>query len=142
MYASVSKFGACAGIEVTASHNPIDYNGMKIVGRGSLPLSSQEFKAIKELAEANSFIQNRKKGVVFDKKEVARAAYIEKILSFVDCSRLKPLKIVINSGNGAAGPTLDAINKKSNEKGCQNKFCLCAPRPKSNFSQWHSQPPT
>ena len=37
MYGAVSQFSACAGIEVTASHNPIDYNGMKIVGRGSQP---------------------------------------------------------------------------------------------------------
>ena len=43
MYAAVTEFGACAGIEVTASHNPIDYNGMKIVGRGSKPLSDDEF---------------------------------------------------------------------------------------------------
>ena len=45
VYAAVTEFDACAGIEVTASHNPIDYNGMKIVGRGSKPLSDQEFKA-------------------------------------------------------------------------------------------------
>ena len=48
VYAAVSEFGACAGIAVTASHNPIDYNGMKIVGRGSQPLSDDEFEAIKE----------------------------------------------------------------------------------------------
>ena len=51
MYAAVTEFDACAGIEVTASHNPIDYNGMKIVGRGSQPLSDEEFEAIKDLAE-------------------------------------------------------------------------------------------
>ena len=133
VYASVSKFGACAGIEVTASHNPIDYNGMKIVGRGSLPLSSQEFKAIKELAEDNIFIQPQKKGVVLNKKEVARAAYIEKVLGFVDCSRLKPLKIVINSGNGAAGPTLDAINKNLTEKGVKTNFVFVHHDPNPTF---------
>ena len=133
IYASVIEFGACVGIETTASHNPIDYNGMKIVGRGSRPLSDKEFRAIKELAEANSFIQNRKKGVVLDKKEVARAAYIEKVLSFVDCSRLKPLKIVINSGNGAAGPTLDAINKKLVEGGVKTNFVFVHHEPDSNF---------
>ena len=63
VYASVSEFGACAGIEVTASHNPIDYNGMKIVGRGSQPLSEKEFGRIKALAEENSFPQPKQKGV-------------------------------------------------------------------------------
>ncbi len=133
VYASVSEFGACAGIEVTASHNPIDYNGMKIVGRGSLPLSDQEFSAIKELAEGNSFIPPQKTGVVFNKKEVARAAYIEKVLGFVDCSRLKPLKIVINSGNGAAGPTLDAINKKLTEKCVKTNLIFVHHDPNPDF---------
>ena len=112
VYAAVSEFGACVGIEITASHNPIDYNGMKIVGHNSKPLSEQEFGLIKDLAEENNFDKPQKSGIVINKKEAARAAYVEKVLGFVDCSNLKPLKIVINSGNGAAGPTLDAINKK------------------------------
>ena len=102
MYAAVTEFNACAGIEVTASHNPIDYNGMKIVGRASKPLSEQEFRLIKSLAEESNFSQSQKTGVVFDKKEVASAAYVDKVLEFVDCANLKPLKIIINSGNGAA----------------------------------------
>ena len=111
VYASVSEFGACAGIEVTASHNPIDYNGMKIIGRGSQPLSEQEFGLIKGFAEENNFSYAQQTGTVLDKKDVARAAYVEKVLDFVDCSKLKPLKIVVNSGNGR-GTTMDAINKK------------------------------
>ena len=86
VYASVSEFGACAGIEVTASHNPIEYNGMKIVGRGSQPLSEQEFGLIKVLAGENNFSQPLHTGAVLDKKEVARAAYVEKVLGFVNCS--------------------------------------------------------
>ena len=65
MYAAVTEFDACAGIEVTASHNPIDYNGMKIVGRGSKPLSEHEFGLIKDLAEENNFSQPQKTGVRF-----------------------------------------------------------------------------
>ena len=133
VYAYVAESGACAGIEVTASHNPIDYNGMKIVGRGSKPLGDKEFQAIKDLAEGNNFIKPQKQGVVLNKKEVARAAYVEKVLSFVDCSRLKPIKIVINSGNGAAGPTLDAINKKLNEKGVKTKFVFLHHDPDPTF---------
>ena len=105
-----------AGVEVTASHNPIDYNGMKIVGRGSKPLSDNEFDRIKDLEEENNFFQSQKTGSVLDKKEVARAAYIEKVLEFVDLLNLRPLKILINSGNGAAGPTVDALHKKLKKK--------------------------
>ena len=54
MYAAVSEFNADAGIS-TASHNPIDYNGMKIVKGGSQPLTSKEFSNIKRLAEENTF---------------------------------------------------------------------------------------
>ena len=133
VYAFVSEFGACAGIEVTASHNPIDYNGMKIVKRGSQPLNEQEFGLIKELAEENKFDHPQKEGVVINKKKVARAAYVEKVLGFVDGSYLKPLKIVINSGNGAAGPTVDAINKKLVEMGIKTNFFFVHHNPDPNF---------
>ena len=133
VYASVSEFDACGGIEITASHNPIDYNGMKIVGRGSKPLSEKEFGLIKDLAERNNFFQPLHTGVVLDKKKLARATYVEKILRFVDCSKLKPLKIVINSGNGASGPTLDAINKKLTEKGVETNFVFLNHYPDPTF---------
>ena len=83
-----------------------------MISRTAKPLSDQEFRAIKTLAEGNSFIQPENKGMVLNKKEEARSAYIKKVLGFVDSTKLKPLKIVINSGNGAAGPTVDAIIKK------------------------------
>ena len=133
VYASVSEFGACAGIEVTASHNPINYNGMKIVGCDSKPLSDWEFKSIKNLAEERNFYKAQKKGVVLDKKDAARTAYVEKVLGFVNCLSLKPLKIVINSGNGAAGPTLDAITKKLTEKGVKTNFVLVHHDPDPTF---------
>ena len=132
VYASVSEFGACVGVEVTASHNPIDYNGMKIVGRGSAPLKNNEFQAIKDLAEVSNFIQSAKKGAVLNKKEAARTAYVEKVLGFVDCKELKSLKIVINSGNGAAGPTLDAINEKLTES-MQTNFIFVQHDPDPTF---------
>ncbi len=133
MYAAVTEFGACAGIEVTASHNPIDYNGMKIVGSGSQPLCEQEFGLIKDLAEENNFSQPQQMGVVLNKKEAARTAYVEKVLGFVDCSNLKPLKIVVNSGNGAAGPTLDALNKKLKEKNVKTNFVFVHHNPDPTF---------
>ena len=106
---------------------------MKIVGRGSQPLSEHEFGQIKILAEENNFSQPQHTGAVFDRKKVARAAYVEKVLGFVNYSNLKPLKIVINSGNGAAGPTVDAINKKLIEMGVETKFIYLHHDPDPTF---------
>ena len=133
MYAAVTEFNTCAGVEVTASHNPINYNGMKIVGRGSKPLNEKEFGLIKDLAEENNFSQPQKRGYILNKKEVVRAAYVEKVLGFVDCSKLKPIKIVINSGNGAAGPTLDAIGEQLVKKGVKTNFVFVHHDPDPTF---------
>ena len=67
MYWAVPEFGACAGIEITASHNPINYNGLKIVKSGSQPLDDQEdFQAIRMLAENQTWVENHSKGSVQD----------------------------------------------------------------------------
>lgn len=110
MYHAVSHFRADGGICVTASHNPMDYNGMKMVRAGSAPLDAASGLAqIKTLAETNEFSSGEKKGATLDVSAEARAAYVETVLSFVDISALKPLRVVVNAGNGAAGPTFDAI---------------------------------
>ena len=113
MYWAVTEFGACAGIEVTASHNPINYNGMKIVKSGSRPLDDEEdFQVIKALANSQAWKSSSSNGSVKNIAVKARSLYVDKVLSFADVSQLKPLKIVINSGNGASGPTLDVIIDK------------------------------
>ena len=110
MYWAVTEYKADAGIIVTASHNPINYNGMKIVKKGSKPLDDVlDFKVIKKIAENKNWTQNTQRGTISDITEEARAKYVSVVLKFIDISKLKPLKIVINSGNGAAGPTFDAI---------------------------------
>ena len=113
MYWAVTEFCACAGIEVTASHNPINYNGMKIVKSGSRPLDDTgEFRVIKALAESGEWFVSSHSGHLIDKSVEARAKYVSKVLSFVDLDAVRPLKVVVNSGNGAAGPTFDAIAKR------------------------------
>ena len=95
---------------MTASHNPINYNGMKIVKSGSRPLNdAEDFQAIKRLAESQAWTQGNTRGVARDITGAARHAYVTRVVSFCDIKKLKPLKIVVNSGNGAAGPTFDAI---------------------------------
>ncbi|MFU8899697.1 MAG: phosphomannomutase [Roseinatronobacter sp.] len=110
MYHAVTHFGADGGICVTASHNPMDYNGMKMVRAGSAPLDAQTGLAtIQALAEADGFGPARFGGRLCDRAAEARAAYVATVVSFVDIAALQPLKIVVNAGNGAAGPTFDAV---------------------------------
>lgn len=133
MYNAVSHFNADAGIEVTASHNPIDYNGFKIVKSGSKPLSAKEFAEIKHLSEENIFLTFQNKGFVSDVKLTAREAYLAKLLNFIDVKKLKPLKVIINSGNGAAGPVIDALSKVLVAKGVSTDFVLVHHQPNSSF---------
>ena len=133
VYAAVTEFEADFGIEITASHNPINYNGMKIVKRGSKPLSDMEFKIIRELAERNQYKLQNNQGFVLDKSLDAREAYLNKIINLVDVESLEPLKIVINSGNGAAGPVIDSLNEKLEKKGIKTNFHYVCHKPDSSF---------
>lgn len=96
------------GIMVTASHNPPDYNGMKFVREGSRPISADSgLVEIRELAERNEFPAPTNRGSV--SKHDIYPAYIAHLLSYIDCAALKPLKIVVNAGNGGAGPVVDRL---------------------------------
>lgn len=113
IYFATTYLEADGGIEVTASHNPIDYNGMKLVREHSKPISGDTgLRDIQKLAEKNSFtdIHSELKGKYF--KIDILESYVEKILSFISLKNInKPLKLVINSGNGAAGHVIDEIEK-------------------------------
>lgn len=123
MYFATSHFGADGGICVTASHNPMDYNGMKMVRAGSAPLDTETGLArIKVLAEANDFGAPRTGGTLRDVAANARAAYVKRVLSFIDITALMPLKILVNAGNGAAGPTFDAIAAELDRRGAPLRF--------------------
>lgn len=98
------------GICVTASHNPMDYNGMKFVREGAKPISGDTgLLDIKTLAEKAEFAPVEKKGEV--QQLDSRPAYIEHLLTYVDAPNLKPLKIVSNPGNGGAGMVMDVLEK-------------------------------
>lgn len=96
------------GIMVTASHNPPDYNGLKFVREKSKPISADTgLEEIRILAEKNQFPATDRKGLV-TKKDV-KPDYIQHLLSYVSTPDLSPLKIVVNAGNGGAGPILDLL---------------------------------
>ena len=96
------------GIVVTASHNPKDYNGMKFVREGAKPISGDSgLKEIQRLAEAGRFSEPARRGQYRTLAHLER--YIEHLLGYVDAEALKPLKIVVNAGNGGAGRIVDAL---------------------------------
>lgn len=99
------------GIEITASHNPMDYNGMKLVRENARPISADTgLKEIQSLAESEQFIEVEKKGST--QKYNILPEFIEHLLTYIDPSKIRPLKLVMNAGNGAAGHVVDAIEEK------------------------------
>jgi len=136
MYFATLHFDADGGICVTASHNPMDYNGMKMVRAGSAPLDADTGLArIKELAEENAFKKRATLGTIRDVAGEARSVYVEHICEFVDVAALKPLKILVNAGHGAAGPTFDAIAERLAELGAPLVFERLFHEPDGTFPQ-------
>ena len=113
VYFATSHLKADGGIEVTASHNPIDYNGMKPIREGSRPISSDTgLLDIKRLAEANQFapVDAAARGG-YEKRSVLNE-YLDHLLGYIDNEAIRPIKLVMNAGNGAAGHVVDAIEKR------------------------------
>lgn len=120
------------GIEVTASHNPIDYNGMKLVQSGARPISGDSgLFAIQQLAEQDEFQQVAKKGTYT--KQSILDAYIEHLLGYIDLANIKPLRIVANSGNGAAGHVVDALEQAFNRLKVPVSFIKVHHQPDATF---------
>ena len=108
VYFATAHLGASGGIMVTASHNPSDYNGMKFVREQSRPISGDTgLNEIREAVAAGNFSSAVKKGSLTRVSPIDD--YITQLLSYVDTSVLKPLKIVVNAGNGGAGAVIDKI---------------------------------
>ncbi|MBU0967996.1 MAG: phosphomannomutase [Proteobacteria bacterium] len=98
------------GIIVTASHNPADYNGMKLVRKGAVPVSGDTgLRDIERLAASGFKADTSARGKM--EKINNQRAYIDHLLTYVEPGALKPLKIVVNAGNGCAGPVIDLLEK-------------------------------
>jgi phosphomannomutase len=118
MYFATAHLGAGGGIVVTASHNPREYNGMKLVGAGAVPLPEAAFARIRALTEAGHR-PDRQTGGAREDWSAVRVDYVEHVASFVGEGDLGPIRILINSGNGAAGPTLDTLAEELAVRGQQ-----------------------
>ncbi|HVB62876.1 MAG TPA: phosphomannomutase/phosphoglucomutase [Ktedonobacteraceae bacterium] len=102
LYFAVGKFNFSAGVMITASHNPAQYNGMKFCRAQAAPISEETGLAdIRDLAVSGHFAEPTRKGQV-TQRDVTEA-YINHVLSFIDINKIKPLKVVIDAGNGMAG---------------------------------------
>ncbi|WP_312972226.1 phosphomannomutase CpsG [Atlantibacter sp.] len=113
IYFATFHLNVGGGIEVTASHNPIDYNGMKLVREGARPVSGDSgLRDIQRLAEANDFPPVNPEARGSYQKIDIRAAYLDHLLTYVDVKNFQPRTLVINSGNGAAGPVIDALEAR------------------------------
>ena len=104
--------GVDGGIMITASHNPSDYNGMKFVTRKARPVTAENgLSQMAEMVTSGSLPESALKTggqqTVSDK-----SSYIDHVLGYVDTSRLSPLKLVVNSGNGCAGAVVDLLDKR------------------------------
>ncbi|WP_108947095.1 phosphomannomutase CpsG [Shewanella halifaxensis] len=108
IYFATKDLALAGGVEVTASHNPMNYNGMKLVREDSKPISGDTgLFEIKRLAEENNFNQITFKGTYQQQSHLA--AYVNHLMSYITPANIRPLKIVANSGNGAAGHVIDEL---------------------------------
>ncbi|MES2917433.1 MAG: phosphomannomutase CpsG [Pseudomonadota bacterium] len=167
IYFATWHLQADGGIEVTASHNPIDYNGFKLVRAGAQPISRDNgLEDIRARAEALGVagaggragaavgVGAAGAGVMAGAAVVGaasparagaavvpgtvraadcRAAYVAHLLSYIDVAALRPLKIVVNAGNGAAGPALDAIAQALAAAGAPLEFIRINHEPDGTF---------
>lgn len=112
IYFATFHMGVDGGIEITASHNPMDYNGMKLVRKGASPISGDTgLRDIEAMVAENSFgpVDPAHKGAYSTYNIVPE--YIAHLMKYINPKNFKPLKLVVNSGNGAAGHVIDALEK-------------------------------
>lgn len=131
VYFATSHLGAGGGMAVTASHNPIEYNGIKFVGPGSRPLTAEEFAAVRDMSAQLQGPPVSHPGQAVD----VRANYAEHIAGFVDVTRLRPMNIVVNAGNGVAGPAFDAIMDVLLARGARLTITRVNHQPDGHFPQ-------
>lgn len=135
IYFATFHLGIDGGIEVTASHNPMNYNGMKLVRDNAKPISGDTgLRDIQRLAEENNFppVDINRRGTLH--KITILQEYVDHLMSYVNLANFnRPLKLVVNSGNGAAGHVIDEIEKRFIAAGAPVTFVKVHHHPDGNF---------
>lgn len=111
IYFATAHLKLDGGIMITASHNPKEYNGMKFVRQEARPISGDTGLRDLEKLVANAVLPEKADNLGKMGKLDIVEEYVKHILSYVDIAQLRPLKVVVNAGNGAAGPILDVMEK-------------------------------
>ncbi|MFL5932515.1 MAG: phosphomannomutase, partial [Gaiellaceae bacterium] len=107
VYFAVGELGLDGGVAVTASHNPKEYTGMKIVRRGALPVGGESgLLDVRDRAIAGRW-REAKRGAV--RNEDIWERFVGRVLSFIDVEALKPLRVVVDAANGMAGAMLPPV---------------------------------
>jgi len=132
IYYATKAMGVCGGIEITASHNPIDYNGMKLVREDAKPISGDTgLFDIQKLAELNQFETVAKRGELTTACHLA--PYVEHLMTYITPSNITPLKLVVNAGNGAAGHVIDALEAQFKSLNIAIEFIKIHHQPDGQF---------
>ncbi|MDF1612711.1 MAG: phosphomannomutase/phosphoglucomutase [Stygiobacter sp.] len=128
IYFATPYLNADGGVMITASHNPPEYNGLKFVKRGSVPMGYDSgLKEIEKMILNNQLGKNSiQKGKVVQKNIMNE--FIESLKKFYNPEKIKPYKVVVNAGNGCVGPALDEL-----EKNLPIKMIKVFHEPDSNF---------
>ncbi len=130
VYFATEATGSGGGIMVTASHNPISYNGMKLVGPGSRPLTGEEFSSISAAAADAAAVSGADVRAPLD----IRGRYASHVCDFVaDAGGISTLRLLANFGNGAAGPTFAAIVEELDRRGRAPDVVRLHPEPDGRF---------
>jgi phosphomannomutase len=108
IYFATGQYKLAGGVMVTASHNPGDFNGIKFCGEGARPIGIESgLLEIKEMTLKNNWPASEKTGSILEKDVME--GWLDHALSFVDVSKLKPLKVVVDAGNGMAGKVIPEL---------------------------------
>ncbi|WP_428635052.1 phosphomannomutase CpsG [Sedimenticola sp.] len=134
IYFATSHLGTDGGIVVTASHNPKDYNGMKLVRESSKPISGDTgLNDIEALVRDNRFpaVSPARRGVY--QQVSVREAYVDHLMGYIAADVIRPLKLVVNAGNGVAGLCIDVIEQRCVELGIPITFKKIHHQPDGTF---------
>jgi len=134
IYFATAHLSTDGGIVVTASHNPEDYNGMKLVRRGSKPISGDTgLNDIEQLARENNFPAPDLNTRGSYEKADTMPAYIEHLESYIDLKSIKPMKLVVNAGNGVAGQVIDQLEQQFRAASVPVEFIKVHHQPDGTF---------
>jgi phosphomannomutase len=113
IYFATKHLNIDGGVEVTASHNPMDYNGMKLVREDAKPISGDTgLYDIQVLAETNFFLDVNEESRGKFTRQSTLTQYVDHLMTYINHANIKPIKLVMNSGNGAAGHVVDELESR------------------------------